>query len=189
MDFTYASVDVKEELKEMLKTHIPRFYPAPVKVLKSDPSTIGEVPCVGINRIDDSETNQSISDLHEVSYDKASKTYKEVRGTFFSEAMDIRVWHTNGDERDKLYQAIKAILFAHRLELVEKGLHNVTLRIGRDEQDSSMTWAPKPIYWATITMSYLNPLHVEVGEPTEPITAVDVTTNLTLQTSVEGGGD
>jgi hypothetical protein len=64
---------------------------------------------------------------------------------------------------------VKAILFAFRIPLVEKGLLNVSLRGGRDEQDTTMQHAPTPIYWSTITMTYLNPLNVEIVEIVEPI--------------------
>lgn len=162
--YTYDYVNVKSELVQTLKTELPKFGFAKVKVIPSDPQTQAEIPCVGINRVDDSETEQSIGDVSGgVEYDETTKVARSYRGTFFSEGVEIRVWHTNADERDKLYHAVKGILFAVRLDLVEKGLLNLSLRGGMDEQDSSMQNAPQVIYWSTITMTYLNPLEVEIG--------------------------
>lgn len=178
MDFTFENVDVKEELVQMLKKSLPKYEFKNVKVLKADPQGAGELPCIGINRIDDNETEQSISDAVETRYDSVNQKHYRVFGTFFSESIEIRVWHTNANERDRLYRHSKAILFANRLPLVEKGLLNVTLRTGRDEQDSSMRQAPMVLYWSSITMSYLNPLDVTFEEDVEMITAVPVTSNL-----------
>lgn len=172
MEFTFATVDVKAELVTILKAELPKKGFKDVKVVKGDPATHAELPCVGINRIDDSETNQSLADASGTAYDKDTQTYTTFQGTFFSEAMELRVWHTNADSRSTLYVALKAILFAFRRELVGKGLLQVELRSGRDEQDTTMKEAPLPIYWSTITMTYLNPLDVEITETVAPISAV-----------------
>jgi len=169
MDFTFATVDVKTELVNLLKQELPKKGYGNVKVLKADPANPAEVPCVGINRVSDDEDSQTLADEQGTAYDKATKTYTIFRGTFFSEALEVRIWHTNADERGDLYQVVKAILFAFRIPLVEKGLLNVSLRGGRDEQDTTMQHAPTPIYWSTITMTYLNPLNVEIVEVVEPI--------------------
>lgn len=179
MTFTFEHVDVKSELVEALKGALPKFNFERVKVLKADPQGAAELPCVGINRVDDSESEQSISDHADTRYDKDTQTYYTVFGTYFSESVEVRVWHTNADERDRLYRHVKAVLFAERTNLVEKGLLNISLRSGRDEQDSSMQQAPMVLYWATITMSYLNPLDVTFQEVVPAITAVPVTTHAT----------
>lgn len=173
-DFTFEHVDVKTELVEALKNTLPKFNFNGVKVLKADPQGAAELPCIGINRIDDSESEPSISDAVETRYDKDTGTYYQVFGSFFSESVELRVWHTNADERDRLYRHTKAVLLAMRLPLVEKGLLNLTLRSGRDEQDSSMQQAPMVLYWSTITMSYLNPLDVTFAEVAQPITGIPV---------------
>ena len=172
MNFTFETVDVKEELTQILKAELPKQGFPNVKVIKSDPQSPSEFPCVGINRISDDETSQSISDQLGVAYDPNTKTYTEFKGTFFSEAVEVRVWHTNADQRDLIYRTVKGILFAYRQVLVEKGLLNVTLRGGRDEQDSTMAYAPVVIYWGTITMSYLNPLNVDIIDTVDTITAI-----------------
>lgn len=169
MNFTSATVDVKTELVNLLKEELPKKGYPQVRVMRSDPANPSEVPCVGINRVTDDESSQTIADEHGVRYDPVTKQYVTLQGTFFQEAVEVRIWHINADERDALYQAVKAILFAYRVLLVEKGLLNVALRGGRDEQDSTMQHAPMPIYWSTISMDYLNPLNVEIVEIIEPI--------------------
>ena len=169
--FTFEHVDVKEEILQVMKKQLPGFGFPNVKVLKSDPQSSSEIPCIGINRVDDSESEQSISDAVTTHYDQATQTYYQVFGTYFSESVEVRVWHTNADERDKVYRHVKAMLVALRLPLVEKGLLNISLRTGRDEQDSSMSQAPMVLYWSAITMSYLNPMDVTFTEVVPAITA------------------
>lgn len=178
MSFTFETVDVKTEIHNHLKTELPKFGFDKVKVIKADPQGASELPCIGINRTDDSENGSSIADVVDVRYNADTKKYYEVFGSYFQESVEVRVWHTNADERDRLYRHVKAILFASRKDLSEKGLINLTLRSGRDEQDSSMQQAPVVLYWAPITMSYQNPLNVEFNEIIEPITAIPVTSNM-----------
>lgn len=172
MTFKFETVDMKTEIVNGLKNELPKFGFNRVKILKADPLTDAEIPCIGVNRISDDENNQSIADGQGTFYDKSSKEWKEFYGTFFQESMEIRVWHLNADERDRLYIHTKAILFALRKELVKKGVINITLRSGRDEQDTTLQQASVPLYWATITMSYLNPLDVAFIETVEPISFV-----------------
>lgn len=173
MSYTFETVDVKTEIYTMLHNELPKFGFRDVKVIKADPQTAVEIPCVGINRIDDSEATDTIADAVDVRYDSETQKYYQVYGSYFQESLEIRVWHTNADERDKLYRHVKAILFASRLPLVEKGLINLKLRSGKDEQDSSMQQAPTVLYWAPITMSYQNPLNVIFEEIVQPITAIN----------------
>ena len=157
MGFTFKTVDVKEELVIALRNGLSDFGytgASTVKVLTADPQTPTELPCIGINRTDDSESNQSIADGEGTVYNPGTHELTTFFGTFFSESMEIRVWHTNADARDKLYLDTRAILFAMRKDLASKGLLNLTLRSGRDEQDSTMAQVPMVLYWSTITMSY-----------------------------------
>lgn len=179
MSFQFEHVDVKQEIVNKLKIELPKFGFSRVKVLKADPQTATEIPCIGVNRVDDNETEQSIADSQGTYYDKSTKEYKKFFGTFFQESIECRVWHTNADERDKLYRHVKAILVALRNELVERGLLNLSLRSGRDEQDSSQAQAPMVLYWSTITMTYLNPMDIEFVEIVEPISAVPTNEKLT----------
>jgi hypothetical protein len=176
LTYTFEHVDTKSELVNRLKSELPKFGFSNVKVLKSDPAAPSELPCIGINRLDDSETSQSIADVAGDYFDKETKVYYKTYGTYFQESLEIRIWHTNADERDRLYRHLKAILLAIRLPLVEQGLRNLTLRTGRDEQEVTGQNAPVAIYWSTINLSALNPLDVTFEEVTEAITAIDVTT-------------
>lgn len=172
MNFDFSHLDVKQEIQTALKNALPARGYDTVKVLKADPKSASELPCVGINRADDSETSQSIGDIHGDSYDAETKLYTTEQGTFFSESLELRIWHTNADERDKLYHLVKATLFAMRRDLVAKGLLNLTLRGGRDEQDNTMQHAPDVLYWSSLTFTYLNPLDIELYETVEPITSI-----------------
>jgi hypothetical protein len=181
MGFTFSTVDVKDKLVIALKAGLADFgYTGAqtIRVLKADPQAPTELPCIGINRTDDSESDQSIADGEGTAYNPDTMELDTFFGTFFQESMEIRVWHTNADERDKLYLTTKAILFAVREELASKGLLNMTLRGGRDEQDSTMAQAPMVLYWSTITMSYLNPLDVSFRSIVDIITAMPVSSTL-----------
>lgn len=169
MEFTFATVDVKDEIFKALRDTLPKKGLPKVKVIKADPALPSELPCIGINRASDDESEQTIADDHGTHYDPTTQVYTVYKGTFFQEAIEVRVWHTNADERDEVYRMVRTILFAHRTELVKKGLLNISLRGGRDEQDTSMQFAPKPIYWGVITMTYLNPLNVDILETVEKI--------------------
>lgn len=177
-DFTFEHVDVKTKIVTELRNQLPKYEFQNVKVIKADPQSATEIPCIGVNRVDDNEAEQSIADASGNAYDPSTKTYRQFFGTFFQESIEIRVWHTNADERDKLYRVVKASLVALRLKLVEDGLLNLTLRSGRDEQDSSMAQAPMVLYWSTITMSYLNPMDVTFTDEVEPISAINETRRL-----------
>jgi hypothetical protein len=184
MSFTFQTVDVKSELVASLRAALISFgYTGDnnVRVIKADPQSPSEIPCIGLNRTDDSESSQSIADSEGTLYNKDTQELDTFYGTFFSESIEIRIWHTNADERDKLYLAVRATLFATRTDLVSKGLLNLTLRGGRDEQDSTMSQAPMVLYWSTITMTYLNPLDVHFMSTVAAITAVPG--NVTLKSN------
>lgn len=172
MSYTFASVDVKQLVVAALKSDLPINNLPSVRVLKADPQGPSELPCIGVVRASDDEVSMTMADYADTAYDAPSQTVTTTQGTFFSESLELRVWHTNADERDNLYQVVKAILFANRLSFVQQGLLNVTLRAGRDEQDSSMSQAPTILYWGVITMSYLNPLNVDIQTTAPMITSV-----------------
>ena len=161
MDLKFNYVDVKSELVIELKKHI-NFN---IRVLKSDPRESAEIPCIGINRAGDDEQNQVIGDDLGVVFDEALDKYVSYKGTFFNETMEIRIWHSNADERDKLYILMKAVIINLRDDLVKIGLRNIKLSGGRDEQENN--FPPHPLYWAAINMNYLNPMEIEVTEAIE----------------------
>ncbi len=156
MTLVFNYVDVKTEMVTELRKHIS----SKIRVLKSDPREASEIPCIGINRAGDDEQNQVLGDDFGVVFDEALDQHVSYKGTFFNETMEIRVWHSNADERDKLYIKMKAVLLDLRDTLVDKGLRNIKLSGGRDEQENN--FPPHPLYWAAINMNYLNPLEVQV---------------------------
>lgn len=172
MNFTFELVDAKTEVVELLKTSLPKFGFQEVRVIKADPQSSAEIPCIGVNRVDDSESTDTIADAVGTHYDPETETNYRTFGSYFQESLEIRAWHTNADERNRLYQTMKAILFAGRQDLTAKGVLNIKLRNGRDEQDSSMAQAPMVLYWASITMSYLNPLDVQFEEASYTISSI-----------------
>lgn len=184
--YRFEHVDTKNELMRFLNQELPKFGFRNVKVLTGDPTTPAELPCIGINRLDDSESNQSIGDMAGEHYDEKAKVHYRTHGTYFQESLELRIWHTNAGERDKLYRHLKAILIAIRMELVKRGLRNLTLRSGKDEQDSTGQNAPVPIYWSTITLSAMNPLDVTFEEIIEPISAIAVNADV-FEGANEGG--
>ena len=169
MSLNYNYVDVKTELVEELRNHVN----SKIRVLKSDPREPSEIPCIGINRAGDDEQNQVLGDDFGIVFDEALNKHVSYKGTFFNETMEIRVWHSNADERDKLYILVKAVLVNIRDFLVEMGLRNLKLSGGRDEQENN--FPPHPLYWSTINMNYLNPMEIEVIEH-ETIESVDILT-------------
>lgn len=173
MNFTYETVDVKRALAAQLKEGLAAKGYQTMRVITADPATPAEVPCICVNRLSDDESNQSMGDYSGDGYDPLTKTSHVFRGTFFTEAVEVRVWHTNSDERDAIYQMVKGIMIAYRMELASKGVLDISLRGGKDEQDATMENAPFAIYWGTITMSCLNPFDVDITEIVQPISDVD----------------
>ena len=174
---TYSYVDVKHELVTQLQPLLSAEGYEAIRVIKGDPRAPTEIPCIGINRAGDDETQQVLGEDFGSEYDKSTGKWAEFRGTYFNETVEIRVWHTNADERDKLYTLTKILLFKIRPQLVERGLRNLVLRGGRDEQDN--TYPPYPLYWGTITMNYLNPLEVEILY--DSVESVDVLGSLSAE--------
>lgn len=153
-------VNVKDELVKLLKDELIRLNLSNIRVLKSDPKDAVEIPCIGINRISDDETNQVLNDSAGFFED-----YDEVKGVYFNESYELRIWHSNAEERDKLYILLKAILIKIRKKLVEKGIGHAIIKGGRDEQENN--FPPHPLYWATLTLTVLN--YMEVDDALEPI--------------------
>lgn len=158
MVFTY--INVKDIIVKRLREALETEGYADVRVLKADPRENVEIPCIGVNRAGDDERNQVIGDSFGTFKDEETGEWHKYKGTYFNETMEIRIWHKNPDDRDQLYILMKAVLFNIRDELGEKGLRNITLSGGRDEQENN--YPPHPLYWSAINMQYLNPLEVEV---------------------------
>ena len=157
---TYTYVNVKDALVVALREALATEGYSDVRVLKADPRENVEIPCIGINRAGDDERNQVLGDSFGTYKDEETGIWSQFKGTYFNETMEIRIWHKNPDDRDKLYILTKAVLFNLRDTLGEQGLRNIALSGGRDEQENN--YPPHPLYWSSINMTYLNPLEVEV---------------------------
>lgn len=177
-------IDVKHNVVTLLQEALAERGYNKIKVLKGDPRTPADIPCVGVNRAGDDEVPQSLGEDFGSEYDPATDKWTETRGTHFSETLEIRIWHSNADERDKLYALCKVLLFSIRPILTAQGVLNIVLRGGRDEQDN--TFPPHPLYWGTITMNYAVPLEVDTLWDT--VRKVDVMGYLTaeFQTEIRG---
>ncbi|MFS8214818.1 hypothetical protein [Paenibacillus sp. S29] len=164
----FNSVDVKEELLQFLKTG---FKDAKVRmnVLKSDPQTDAELPCVGINRVSDDEAAHIMGDYGGSDFDRDNLQYAEIHSTHFQESMEVRIWHTNADERERAYRILKALLMLFRPVSVQKGLLSFSMGAGKDESDFTGQVTPFPVYWSSIVITYLNPLDVQTTEHVDAI--------------------
>jgi hypothetical protein len=147
-----------------------------VRVFTSDPLDHAYIPGIGINKVGLTE-DASSSGLGLVSqqptYNFDTKAYTEYKGAFMQEAIEVRVFHHNSDERDKLAILVLAVLFAIREQLVLQGLRDITLAGGRDEQDNTLM--NQPLFMHSITMHYLNPLDVQVTTTVDDVESIDVT--------------
>ncbi|WP_308722499.1 hypothetical protein [Paenibacillus polysaccharolyticus] len=169
----FNSVDVKEELLQFLKKGFKE-NAVRMNVFKSDPQTETELPCVGINRVSDSEAAHILGDFGGDDFDRDALQYSEIHSTHFQESMEVRIWHTNADERERAYRVMKALLMLFRPVAVSKGLLSFGMEAGKDESDFTGQVAPFPVYWASIIISYLNPLDVQVTERVEAISGFTV---------------
>jgi hypothetical protein len=157
MDYQY--IDVKDTLVHLIEQALIKENIKNIKVQKSDPREAADIPCICINRAGDNETDRVIGDDFGEDYDDTISTDRIYEGTSFEEAMEVRVWHTNASERDRLYIFIKVLLFSLRKVLTGLGLRNITLKGGHDEQDN--TFPPVPMYWGAITINYVIDLILE----------------------------
>ncbi len=180
----FNSVDMKEELLQFLKRSF-RAAQIKIAVLKSDPQTEGELPCIGINRVSDSEMNHIIGDFAGETFDSDQLEYSQLYGPTFQESMEIRIWHRNADERERIYRLLKALIIQFRIRAVEIGIRSFSIEGGKDESDFSGQVVPFPVYWASLVISYLNPMDVEITQRVATITSVTVNGGVQIGTGTE----
>jgi hypothetical protein len=182
-DFTQISIasnESKAVLIDLMRSGIDVKYGLnKIKVVGSDPRQGGDIPCIGVNIANKAMQGDSITQSGESRYDDdpTSPTYQKwliTRSTFFEETLEIRLWHTNADERDRLGPIIDGILFASIPYLTELGFVNIQLGNGRDEADSERF--AEPMYWYTLSMRFWNPLIVETVTADSTIELIGVTT-------------
>lgn len=173
---TFNYVNVKKFIYEALDGELRDSGANKIRVFTSDPLDQAYIPGIGINKVGLTEDATS-SGLGLVSqqptYNPDTKEYTEYKGAFMQEAVEVRVFHTNPDERDKLAIHVLAILFAVREQLLKLGLREITLSGGRDEQDNVLMSVP--LFMHSITMHYNNPLDVQVTTTVDRVESIDVT--------------
>lgn len=165
----FEDLDVKTELVDRLQKHY-RTMGIKIRVLKADPRELAEIPCIGINRVGDDESNTMLGGIGGTFQNKTTGVWYRQKSTYFNQSLEIRIWHKNPDERDKIYRYLKAFLFNMRDELEALGLRNITMSGGRDEQENN--FPPFPLYWSVINLRYLQPL--DINSVANVITDVNV---------------
>jgi hypothetical protein len=179
---TFEQVDVKSLLRENFVPGMQVRNEGEVarNVLLADPTDEASIPCIAINRADDQETEVFLADLFEESpHPTDSNAIIRTEGSYWGEVVELRVWAFNPDERDQLYQKVKQILIDMRISGVfeSAGLKQVKFTGGHDAMSSD--YFGRPVYWAPIHMSCLNPLMVKQ--------TISVISSITVQ-SLEGVG-
>jgi hypothetical protein len=170
----------KSAIIALLKLGLDHYYGLNMlKIIGSDPTLEGNIPCVAVNIASKNLQGEAIGQSEDAQYDDdpASPTYQKwliTRSTFFDEALEIRVWHTNADERDKLAPLVEGILYASLNYLAELGYTNIRLGSGRDEQAQGNGF-PMPLYWYTLVINFWNPLTVKTVSTDSTIEAFGVT--------------
>jgi len=175
--YNYLYVDVKEELYQALFAEGRSSNKPQVRIFKSDPVDPAHIPCIGINRTnlnEDGNSNGIGRVARTPTYNPTTKEYTTYSGAYMQESVEVRVFHTNPDERDKLGIFALAALYAVRSHLEQMGLANMTISGGRDEQDNNLL-GDRVLYMHTLSMHYLNPLDVTVTTIVEDIASIDVT--------------
>jgi hypothetical protein len=152
-------------------------------VLSSDPRVHAEIPCLAINRTNDSEDNQGFNNFYEEKFntvDADNVSDDILYSGLMTETCEIRMWTENAQMRDDYYFTIKEIALLAKQELILKGLGNMRITGGRDEQDFK-TFEPYFIYWATINFVALNPLDVKRNIPAIYGIIKSITVNVILE--------
>ena len=165
--------DLKHELVRIIKREMIA-QGVQVKVITTDPRDIKELPCIALNRVTDNESQMGFNNLYDEEYDPATEQSNPFYSGLMTENIEIRIWTENSDERDSLSFLSKGILILAKQELIKKGLGNMQLNGGRDEQDFK-TFDPYFIYWYVINFTALNPMDVRPTPTTvKPIVDVNV---------------
>jgi hypothetical protein len=147
-----------------------------VNVFTSDPRVKEDFPCVGVNRVYDSEDDGSLANFYDQELTPDEKATFERFSGLFTQTCELRIWTENADVRDELYVLLKEILLLAKKELGVLGFGKMVMKGGRDENDFR-TYAPLTIYWGVYNFSALAPMDAwEAPDMSAPaIAAVDVT--------------
>ena len=147
-----------------------------ISVFRRDPIFVAgtqgmqnEIPCVCVNRIDDSESDQFIGETVD-----SSEVGVEQHGRFFKETFELRVWSFSAQERDDIYSKLKYIILAGKKQFIEdEGGYIVRMESGVDEADHNFL-PGKPMFWGTMHVSATNGYLLNDTTPYESVSEVDV---------------
>jgi hypothetical protein len=143
-----------------------------------------QVPCVAINRIADGESNKLLGDYH-----NDGSTQTGIKGRYFTEVFEVRVWAQNPELRDDIYDDVKKIILVGKqrylvndvidengdriLPYGNGGAVIVRVLSGIDEADHNF-FPGKPMFWGTLQIALVNPfLFEEDDEGKYPIFVKD----------------
>ncbi len=145
-----------------------------VKVFTSDPRVKEDIPCVAVNRIYDSEDEQSLGNVYDERISDDGLGTVECKSGLFTQTCELRIWTENAEVRDDMFVELKEILILAKDTLAAKGFGRLSIRGGRDENDFR-TYSPLMLYWGVFNFSALSPFDAEAPQDNSapPITAVD----------------
>lgn len=166
-EYSYFYVDTKDYMQVFMDYQLRTSWRQAVRVFKSDPLEEADIPCVGINVASADQDAGGIGLTSQPpTYDAVTGARTDYKGLYMRETIELRVFHTNPDERDKLRIFCLSALFAAIDGLQAQGLREMRVSGGRDEQDVEII--SKPLFMHTLTLSYLNPLTVTVTTAVAP---------------------
>lgn len=173
--FNYLYTDVKDYIAQAVTSELQQsnYGNGAIRIFKSDPLDEQSLPAIGINMVNLDEDSSGIGlTTQPPTFDQESGLYTTYQGAYMKEIVEVRVFHTNADERDKLRIFTLAVLFAVKNDLLQMGIQNITLSGGRDEQDNTLLQSG-PLFMNSINLSYLNPLDVTVTTSATVVASVN----------------
>lgn len=124
MAYVVHCPDLKQIVLDVLTPGFAALAPADAAHLTlfvNDPMDFADFPCVGINLLSDTEYVQSIGDvLGDVTDDEG--TLHAGASTLCQQNVEVKLWSSNGDERDRLGRLLKLALFTGRGTEINPGL-------------------------------------------------------------------
>ena len=173
-----AGKDLKLELVRIVRAGY-KARDRDVRVFTSDPRVKEDFPCVGVNRVYDSEDDQTLANFYEERLTDSGDGTIETSSGLFTQSAELRIWTENADERDSMYVEIKEILLLAKKELASLGFGKMVMKGGRDENDFR-TYAPLTIYWGVFNFSALSPFDAEDVPDTTATKIQSVDTSLAI---------
>lgn len=146
-------------------------------VSNADPEDWGELPMVAINLVSDTQTNSHIgSSLDDELIEEEDQVYAGM-GAIFSQVVEVTLWTTNKEQRDRLGKALKEVLFVFGLGtsinpglfVTTPGVAEVRITGGQDQGivDTSQQYAPHALFLRTYYVNAITELTAQepAGQP------------------------